>query len=74
MTLAEQLRNEGMQKGVQQGKLEGEQMLLIEQLTYRFSSLKSDHKKLIKYASTEELLRWSKKIFSAKSIDEVFEN
>jgi predicted transposase/invertase (TIGR01784 family) len=69
MTLAEQFRMEGRMEG----KMEGEQTMLIEQLNYRFSSLRPDYESKIKNAQADDLLLWGKRVLSAKSVEEVFQ-
>lgn len=68
MTLAEQLRREGMQEG----KLQGEQTLLIKQLYRRFPSLNARYEERVKNARTEELFLWGERILDARTLDEIF--
>ena len=72
MTLAEQLRREGKQEGRQEGKLEGEQTLLMKLLHRRFPNLARHYEMRVKNARAEELLLWGERILDAKSVDEIF--
>lgn len=72
MTIAEQLRQQGIQEGVQQGLQQGEATLLIEQLEYRFGALSSPDRERIYQAKTDTLLQWSKRIFAAKTLKDIF--
>lgn len=78
MTPAEQLiergKQYGMQQGIQQGKVEGRQALLMELLNCRFPSAQASYENRVKNAQDDDLLLWSKKILSAKSVEEVFES
>lgn len=64
MTAAEQLRREG--------RIEGEQAMLMKLLHRRFPSSQPTYEKRIKYATAEELLLWGEKVLDAKTIDDVF--
>lgn len=70
MTTAEQL----IQRGMQRGKLQGEQVMLTQLLQRRFPFLNARYEDRIKNARSEELLLWSERIFDAKSVEEVFED
>lgn len=66
--LTERLLNEGMQKGRQ----EGEQNLLLRQLTRRFGPLDAATEQRLQQASQEDLERWADNILEARTLDEVF--
>ena len=44
MTTAEELRKEGMEQGLKQGLIKGEQDILIKQIEWRFGNLSSQEK------------------------------
>ncbi|MBB3192574.1 DUF4351 domain-containing protein [Halomonas cerina] len=66
--LAERLRSEGMQQGMQQG----EQTLLRKQLVRRFGPLDADTEQRLQQATTDELERWAENLLDAQSLAEVF--
>ena len=70
--LTERLLNEGMQKGRLEGRQEGEQNLLLRQLTRRFGPLDAATEQRLEQASQEELERWADNILDAQALDEVF--
>ena len=71
-TLAEQWEAEGEARGRAEGRVEGEKLLLTDLLNHRFTHLPPTYMDKIKYASTEALLRWGRKILGAKTIEDVF--
>lgn len=89
MTLAQLLRKEGFEEGIHQGiqqgvqqglqegkrkgKLEGERELLIKLLSKRFGAIPTKFLSAIEKANAEAILKWSEQIFSAKTIEEVFD-
>lgn len=73
MTLAQQLRQEGMQLGIQQGVLQGEITLLIRQLQHRFGKISLAILERIQRADAETLLIWGERVLTAKNITEIFE-
>lgn len=81
MTIAELLHQrgleqgiqQGVQQGMQQGMQQGEALILIEQLEYRFGSISLELKEKIQKANHQMLSLWSKKIFSAKIVTDLFD-
>jgi predicted transposase YdaD len=67
MTIAEQLRQEGMQKGIQAG----EANVLLRQLETKFGQLSEKDIKRIQALGTKELLDLSVRILTAKTIQEI---
>jgi hypothetical protein len=67
-TIAEMLE----EKGRQEGRREGQQMLL-GMLTQRFGELPEEVGRRVMAADAEALKRWSLRLLSARSVDEVFE-
>ena len=79
-TFAERFREEGIQKGlqqgmqqgIQQGMQQGEVAVLLRQMERKFGHQLTDNdRKQIESADTETLLKWSDKILSANSIEEI---
>ena len=66
--LAERLLNEGMQKGRQEGK----QDILLRLLTRRFGPLDATTEHRLQSASVADLERWTDNILDARTLDEVF--
>jgi hypothetical protein len=66
MTIAEQLEAKGRAKG-QQG-------FLLRQLTLKFGELTDTARNRVTQASEDELNRWTERILSAASIEQVFED
>ncbi|QQE07456.1 Rpn family recombination-promoting nuclease/putative transposase [Cupriavidus gilardii] len=64
--------NELRQKGVLQGKVEGEAYVLQKVLTQRFGSLPPDIASRIARANTEQLERWVDRLDSAQCLDDIF--
>ena len=65
-------RQEGILLGEQAGKLSGRQETLAEQLAERFGPLDESVTQRLASASLDELKHWSRRILSAKTLDEVF--
>ena len=73
--IAEQLRGssmqQGMKQGIQQGMQRGEARILTAQLRLRFGELSPAVAQRIETADAETLLRWSERVLSAKTLDEI---
>lgn len=61
-------REEGMQQGVQQGRLG----LLIHLLTHRFGPLPNEITQRLEHATAEEIETWADRILDADSLAQVF--
>ncbi len=72
-TFAERFRQEGRQEGMQQGMQRGEAQILLRLLSRKFGELSEEKRRMIESADSESLLRWSERILSANSIDEVLQ-
>ena len=79
-SFSERIREEGMQKGMQQGMQQGTQQgiqqgevaMLLRQMERKFGHrLTEADRRLVESADAETLLKWSDKILSAKSIEEI---
>lgn len=68
MGLLQHTKEEGIQQGMQQGEV----TILLCLLKKKFCSISNDVETRIKQANSEQLLKWSENILTAKTIDEVF--
>ena len=68
----QQGRQQGRQEGRQEGKLEGEMDLLLHLLEWRFGTVNEMFNVRVKQADSPTLQRWSKRILTAQTIEEVF--
>jgi len=64
----EQGREEGVKRGIRQG----EARMLLRQLTLRFGDLPPNAREQVESADADTLLRWSDRILTATTLDEVF--
>jgi predicted transposase/invertase (TIGR01784 family) len=76
MTIAEQLKAEGMQQGIQQGMQQGMQQgeysLLLRQLQRKFHEVPESYRKKMSEADAETLLEWGERIVEAEYLDDIF--
>ena len=63
---------DGIQIGRQEGRQEGQAYLLRRLLTRSFGSLPEPLERRLESASSEDIERWSERILSAASLDDVF--
>jgi hypothetical protein len=68
MTIAEQLRQEGLQEGLQRLR-----RLVRRQLELKFGSLDGEVRRRIDEADTPELERLAERVVTASSLDDVFD-
>lgn len=68
MTIAEQL----IQEGRQEGRLEGERLVLQRQLVRKFGELDFRTRENIRLAVEQDLELWSERILEAATLEEVF--
>ncbi|MFC3852871.1 Rpn family recombination-promoting nuclease/putative transposase [Salinispirillum marinum] len=59
-------------EGIQEGRLEGEAILLKKLLTHRFGTLPAAIEQRLTQASSAELESWAENILDAKTLEEVF--
>ena len=59
-------------KGIQKGRQEGEIRILLRLMRLKFSELDTETVTRVQSADTEQLSRWSERILSAKTVEEVF--
>lgn len=72
MTIAEQLRQEGLQQGLQQGRQQERAAVLLKQLTLKFGSLPPACVTRIEAASYEQLERYIERVLTAESLEDLF--
>jgi hypothetical protein len=71
-SFADRYREEGMQQGIQKGMQQGEVAVLLRQMERKFGRrLTTEDRRLVESADAETLLKWSDKILSANSIEEI---
>ena len=77
MTIAERLQQQGEKigekRGEKRGIQKGQTALLQRQLTSRFGELPRRYQQRLKQADSDTLLKWSERILTAKTLDDVFE-
>ncbi len=69
---AERFMEKGREEGVQKGIRQGEAQMLLRQLTLRFGVLPQSALEHVESADADTLLRWSERVLSAATLDEVF--
>jgi hypothetical protein len=71
VNVAEQLIEEGWQKGLQQGLLEGRREMLLRQLTARFGSLPQAAVTRVNSAGISDIDHWAERILTATTLADV---
>ncbi len=71
MQFAERFREEGIQQGMEQGKHQGEALILERQLRLKFGALPDEVQRRIEQANEQTLLTWSERVLTADHLDEV---
>jgi predicted transposase YdaD len=74
MTVAEQLRQQGERRGLQQGLQRGRVQTLRRQLELRFGALDESVLERLENADEQALDRYVERVLTASSLDEVFAN
>lgn len=75
MTITEQFMQKGREEGIEKGREEGisyERTMLSELLKCRFGEIPSESLSRLESAGPETMIAWSKRIFDAKTISDVF--
>ena len=67
-SFAERFRDEGIQQGMQQGEVAVLLRLMERKFGHRLTEI---DRQLVESADTETLLKWSDRILSANSIEEI---
>ncbi len=65
-------REEALQRGMQQGRVDGERAVLERQLRRRFGHLPPGAAQRLDLASQADLESWADNVLDAGSLDEVF--
>ena len=73
MSLAQQLKQEGLQKGRQEGRRETLQSTLLKQLTLRFGKLNQTVTRQVEGASEAQLEQWTERVIFAQSAADVLQ-
>ena len=68
---AQRFLEKGREEGMQQGMQRGEARILTAQLRLRFGELPAAVYQRIEAADAETLLRWSERVLTAKTLDEM---
>ncbi len=66
-------RDEAMQQGMQQGRVEGERAMLERQLRRRFGLLSPEVTERLGEAAAGELETWADRVLDAGTLDDVFD-
>jgi len=69
----EEGRVEGEAKGMAKGVLIGQRQILLSQLELRFGKVPATYRNRLDQADSDTLLEWSRRLLSAQSFKEVFE-
>jgi predicted transposase YdaD len=65
-------RKEGLQEGRKEGRQEGEATVLLRLIELKFGSPDAASRNRVESADAETLLRWSERILTAGSLEELF--
>ena len=68
----EELKTEGIQEGIEQGRLMEKADTVQALLSQRFGPLSEDNIQRLNQATAEELDQWTEAIFYIESLDDVF--
>ena len=63
---------QGLEQGVTKGIRQGEAQMLLRLLTLRFGVLPQSAHAQVESADADTLLRWSERVLTASTLDEVF--
>ena len=69
---AERFMEQGREEGVKKGIRQGEAQMLLRQLSLRFGNVPPSAREQVECADADTLLRWSERILTAATLDEVF--
>jgi len=62
----------GLEQGMKKGIRQGEAQVLLRQMTLRFGVLPQSAHEHVESADADTLLRWSERVLTASTLDEVF--
>jgi predicted transposase YdaD len=71
-TIADQFREEGLERGRAEGKAEGKAELLLQMCRIRFGEVAPAAEASLRGATVAQLDAWAERLLSAKSLAEVF--
>jgi flagellar biosynthesis/type III secretory pathway protein FliH len=63
---------QGLEQGLQKGRLEGETSLLERQFIKRFGALTEETRARLRASSSEQRQLWAERIFDALNLEDVF--
>ena len=66
-------RDEGMQQGIEQGRVQGERAVLERLLQHRFGHLSPEIVARLTQASRSDLEAWAENVLDAGTVDDVFD-
>ena len=69
-----QAREQGVNRGIEQGLKQGEGELFLRLLEHRFGALPTSVGSRVNQASRQQIEQWAFRIYSAHSLEEVFED
>jgi flagellar biosynthesis/type III secretory pathway protein FliH len=64
---------DGIEKGLEQGRVQGQAELLQRLLTLKFGAVPAEVAARVASATDEEVARWAERVLSAKTLESVFE-
>ncbi len=67
-------RDEGMQQGMRQGRVEGERAVLERLLRRRFGLLSPEIAERLRLASAADLETWAENVLDTQTLDDVFDS
>ena len=68
----QQMRNEAIEQGIEQGRVEGERAVLARQLRRRFGGLPPAAAERLRQAAETDLEVWADNVLDAETLDDVF--
>ncbi len=71
-TWTEMWERQGLEKGLEQGRREGESTILLRQLEGRFGPLDDHTRSRVAAADSQRLLEWGDRILTAERLENVF--
>ena len=72
--IIQRARDEGMEQGMRQGRVEGERALLEKQLQRRFGLVPSGVTDRLRQASAADIETWAENVLDADTLDDVFDS
>jgi len=73
VTLAEKLKDEGMQEGIRRGRKQERTEIILKQLRLKFGQLPADVVKRVQTAAKKELDRWTERVLTETSLEAVLD-